>query len=231
MQYEERDISMSNSVKCQSLFSFNGVLFKKLLSEYQYPWEILPRLKAVIEALVREGIEGYTLYSDGILIGRGVHIDKSAHIDAPCIIGEGTEIRHCAYLRGSLLIGRGCVIGNSCEVKNSIIMDGAQVPHYNYVGDSVLGERAHLGAGAICSNLRSDKREVTVRCGLERIETGLRKLGAIIGDNAEIGCGTVLCPGTIIGKNTALYPLTMARGYYPDDSIVKQDGTVIERRA
>ena len=222
---------MSNSVKCQDLFSFNSNLFKELLSLYEYPWEIFPHLKGAIEALIRNGIDGYSLYSDGILIGSRVHIDKSAHIDAPCIIGEGTDIRHGAYLRGSVIIGRGCVIGNSSEVKNSIIMDGAQVPHYNYVGDSVLGERAHLGAGAICSNLRSDKREVTVRCGGERIETGLRKLGAIIGDNAEIGCGTVLCPGTIIGKNTALYPLTMARGYYPADSIVKQDGTVIERRA
>lgn len=222
---------MSNSVKCKSLFSFNSDLFKWLLSLYEYPWEILPHLKGAIEALIRNGIDGYSLYSDGILIGSGIHIDKSAHIDAPCIIGEGTEIRHGAYLRGSVIIGRGCVIGNSSEVKNSIIMDGAQVPHYNYVGDSVLGERAHLGAGAICSNLRSDKREVTVRCGLERIETGLRKLGAIIGDNAEIGCGTVLCPGTVIGMGTSVYPLTLARGYYPADSIVKQDGTVIERRA
>lgn len=222
---------MSNGVKCQSLFSFNSDLFRKLLSGYIYPWEALPHLKSTIEAMISEGIDGYSLYSEGILVGRGASIDKSAHIDAPAIIGDGTEIRHGAYLRGSVIIGRGCVIGNSSEVKNSIIMDGAQVPHYNYVGDSVLGERAHLGAGAICSNLRSDKGNVSVRCNGESINTGLGKLGAIIGDNVEIGCGAVLCPGTIIGKNTALYPLTMARGYYPADSIVKSDGTVIERRA
>lgn len=221
---------MSNSVKCQSLFSFNSDLFRELFSGYIYPWEVLPHLKATIEAMVSEGIDGYSLYSEGILVGRGASIDKSAHIDAPAIIGDGTEIRHGAYLRGSVIIGRGCVIGNSSEVKNSIIMDGAQVPHYNYVGDSVLGERAHLGAGAICSNLRSDKREVTVRCGEDGIKTGLRKLGAIIGDSAEIGCGTVLCPGTVIGKRTTVYPLTLARRCYPADSIVKQDGTVIRKR-
>ena len=221
---------MSNGAKCQSLFSFNGDLFQKLLSEYTYPWEILPRLKSLIESLVQGGIDGYSLYADGILIGRGVRIDKSAHIEAPAIIGNSTEIRHGAYLRGSVIIGRGCVIGNSSEVKNSIIMDGAQVPHYNYVGDSVLGERSHLGAGAICSNLRSDKREVTVRCGEDGIKTGLRKLGAIVGDNAEIGCGAVLCPGTVIGKRTTVYPLTLARRCYPADSIVKQDGTVIRKR-
>ena len=221
---------MSNGAKCQSLFSLNSDLFQKLLSEYTYPWGILPHLKALIESLVQSGIDGYSLYADGILVGCGVRIDKSAHIEAPAIIGDSTEIRHGAYLRGSVIIGCGCVIGNCSEVKNSIIMDRAQVPHFNYVGDSILGEGAHLGAGAICSNLRSDKREVTVRCGEDGIKTGLRKLGAIVGDNAEIGCGAVLCPGTVIGKDTTIYPLTMVRGCYPSASIVKQDGTVIKKR-
>lgn len=220
---------MSNGVKCQSLFSFSNDIFKSLLKEYTYPWEAFPHLKSTLVSLLREGVEGYSLYADGVLIGRGVSIDNSARIDAPAIIGDGTEIRHGAYLRGSVIIGRGCVIGNSCEAKNSIIMDGAQVPHFNYVGDSILGERAHLGAGAICSNLRSDKARVTVRGSDESIDTGLRKLGAIIGDDSEIGCGAVLCPGTVIGKSTTVYPLTLARGYYPANSIVKQDGTVIRK--
>lgn len=221
---------MSNSLKCQFLFSFNDKIMKDIFAEYEYPWEIVPHIRKITEDLIHKGLDGYTLLSDGVLVGKNVSISQTAHIDAPCIIGDGTEIRHGAYIRGSVIIGRGGVIGNSSEIKNSIIMDNAQLPHYNYVGDSVLGEGAHLGAGAICSNLRSDKVSVKIRFGGHVIDTGMRKLGAIIGDHVEIGCGAVLCPGTVIGKNSTVYPLTLARGSYPADSIIKSDGTVIPRR-
>ena len=221
---------MNNTVKCQSLFAFKSDLFKSILSDYEYPWDILPHLKNIIYELIERGIAGYTLLCDGVLIGSDVNICKSVYIDAPAIIGHGTSLRHGAYLRGGTLIGSGCVIGNSSEIKNSILMDHVQVPHYNYVGDSILGEGVHLGAGAICSNLRSDKGDVGIKCDERCIDTGIRKLGAIVGDYAEIGCGAVLCPGTVIGKCTTVYPLTLARGVYPHDSLVKQDNTVIQRR-
>ena len=220
---------MSNSLKCQFLFSFNNDIIRNILAEYEYPWEIVPHIKEITETLIREGVDGYTLLSDGVLVGNNVSVSKTAHIDAPCIIGDDTEIRHGAYIRGSVIIGKGCVIGNSSEIKNSIIMDNAQIPHYNYVGDSVLGEGAHLGAGAICSNLRTDKGSVKIRHGGHVIDTGMRKLGAIIGDHVEVGCGSVLCPGTVVGRNTWVYPLTTLRGCYPADSIVKTDGRIVKR--
>ena len=220
---------MSNSLKCQFLFSFNDKIMKDIFAEYEYPWEIVPHIKELAEAQIRKGIDGYTLLSDGVLVGKDVHISPSAHIDPPCIIGDDTEIRHGAYIRGSVIIGRGCVIGNSSEIKNSIIMDKSQIPHYNYVGDCVLGEGAHLGAGAICSNLRSDKGSVKIHHDGHVIDTGMRKLGAIIGDHVEIGCGSVLCPGTVVGKNTWVYPLTALRGSYPADCIIKSDGSIVRR--
>ena len=221
---------MSNSAKCQFLFSFNNDIIKYIFAGYDHPWQIVPDIKSITEKLISKGLDGYTLISDGVLIGKNVTISPTSHIDAPCIIGDNTEVRHGAYIRGSVIIGNGCVIGNSSEIKNSIIMDNAQLPHYNYVGDSVLGESAHLGAGAICSNLRTDKGSVKIHHDGHVIDTGMRKLGAIIGDHVEIGCGAVLCPGTVIGKNSTVYPLTLARGSYPSDSIIKSDGTVIPRR-
>ena len=220
---------MNNDLKCQSLFAFNSILIKKIFSLYQYPWEILPHLKQIIEEVIKEGLDGYTHLAENILVGKGAKIDKNAHIDGPCIIGKGAEIRHGAYIRGSVILGDGCVIGNSSEVKNSIMMKRAQAPHFNYVGDSILGERAHLGAGSICSNLRSDGKNVKIRLENTSLDTGLRKFGAILGDGAEIGCGAVLCPGTVIGKNTTVYPLAMTRGFYPCDSIVKHNGIMVKK--
>ena len=216
---------MSNKLKCQSLFSFKSGLFKSIFDKYEYPWEIIPYIKTLSEL----EIEGYTEIKNGVFAGDGVVIDESARVDGPAIIGAGTEIRHGAYIRGAVIIGSGCVIGNSSELKNCIIMDRCQIPHFNYVGDSVLGNGVHLGAGAICSNLRSDKSSVTVVVEGKKIDTGLRKLGAILGDGVEIGCGTVLCPGAVIGKNTSVYPLTLIRGTYPCASIVKNDGTVASK--
>ena len=221
---------MINAIKCQSLFSFNSAYFKNLFSEYEYPWQILPDLKRILIRIINQGIEGYELISDGILVGKDVSIDKSAHIDGPTIIGHGCAVRHGAYIRGSVILGDGCVVGNSSEIKNSILMDRAQAPHFNYVGDSILGEGAHLGAGAICSNLRSDKGLVKIKVADGYIDTGLKKLGAILGDYTEIGCGAVLCPSTIIGKSSTVYPLTMTRGIYPSGCIVKQDNTVIYKK-
>ena len=223
-------ILMNNAIKCQDLFAFKSSLLTKVFNDVIYPWEILPRLKAIIKGVVEAGIDGYERLGDGILIGRGARIASSAKIEGPTIIGAGCEVRHCAYLRGGVLLGDGCVVGNSSEVKNSVLMDGAQAPHFNYVGDSVLGEGAHLGAGAVCSNLRSDGKAVTIHAEDGAVQTGLRKLGAILGDYAEIGCGSVLCPGTVIGKGTAVYPLTVTRGTYPSDSIVKDTRTVTKKR-
>ena len=220
---------MNNLIKCKDLFSFEGGFFQKLFSDYEYPWQILPHIRSIIEVAIREGLEGYSPLSDNVLVGEGVRIDKSASICGPCIIGHRTEVRHGAYIRGAVIIGDDCVIGNSSEIKNSIIMDKAQVPHFNYVGDSILGHRAHLGAGAICSNLRSDKQEVMIRESDRVISTGLKKLGAIIGDGVEVGCGAVLCPGTVICRRSCVYPLTMTRGVYPEDSIIKGDGSVVAR--
>lgn len=221
---------MNEHLSCKALFSASSELFRAILEEYEYPWEILPHIKRITEEIINRGLDGYRLISDGIIAGRDVYIDERAHIEGPCIIGHGSEVRHGAFIRGSVIIGNRCVIGNSSEIKNSIIMNGAQVPHFNYVGDSILGEKSHLGAGAICSNLRSDGKAVLIRCGEERIDSHLRKLGAILGDKVEVGCGAVLCPGTVIGRNTVVYPLTLARGFYPPDSLVKSDGKVAKKR-
>lgn len=220
---------MNNSLKCQSLFAICGVLFKELFRDADYPWEVLSTLRQRITTLIDSGSKGYTLLYRGVLVGQDVRIADTARIEGPCIIGDGCEIRHGAYIRGSVILGQGCVVGNSSEIKNSILFDTAQIPHFNYVGDSVLGRGAHLGAGAICSNLRSDKKTVVIKGENLRVETGLRKLGAILGDGVEIGCGAVLCPGTVIGKNTSVYPLTLARGIYPGNSIVKNTNIVVSK--
>lgn len=220
---------MNNALKCQQLFTCESVLFKEVFALFEYPWQILPHLKDIIYTVIESGLEGYEQLSDGVLVGKGARIAPSARIEAPAIIGRGCEIRHCAYVRGSVLIGDGCVVGNSTEVKNSVMMDGAQAPHFNYVGDSILGKRAHLGAGAVCSNLRSDGKTVSIRTPDGTIETGMRKLGAILADHVEVGCGAVLCPGTIIGKSTFVYPLTVTRGFYPHESIVKDTTRVVPK--
>ena len=218
---------MNNSLKCKSLFSFNQDFIENIFSRYKYPWQVIRDLGSIIEEIIAKGLDGYRRMCDGILIGENVQIADSAHIDGPCIIGHSTVIRHGAYVRGSVILGEGSTLGNSSEIKNSIMMKRSQAPHFNYVGDSILGEHAHLGAGAICSNLRSDGQDVRIKIGEEAIKTGMRKLGAILGDGVEIGCGAVLCPGTVIGKNTTVYPLTMTRGYYPNNRIVKQNNSVI----
>lgn len=184
-------------------------------------------IKEYTARLVSSGIEGYTLIGDGILVGADVQICDGVTLTGPCIIGSGTVLRPGAYIRGSVIIGEGCVIGNSTELKNSIIMDSAHLPHYNYVGDSVIGYRAHLGAGAICSNLKGDGCEVVIHADKD-YPTGLRKVGAFVGDFCEVGCSSVLNPGTVIGRGTRVYPLTALRGVYPAECIVKGTDNVVK---
>ncbi len=219
---------MYNRLKCQSLFTYSDFLLKGIFDAVSFPWEILPMIKSVIEAAIDSGLKGFTLLKSGVLVGKDVKIADTAAINGPTIISDGCELRHGAYIRGSVILGKGCVVGNSSEIKNSILLDGTQAPHFNYIGDSILGKGTHLGAGAICSNLRSDKERVVIKGDNFSIDTGLRKLGAILGDGAEIGCGAVLCPGTVVGKNSMVYPLTMAHGIYPESSIIK-NGIVVSK--
>ena len=219
---------MNKLVKTCDLYECNVPYLKDLFDSCEYPWQMLPKIKELILSLIETGIEDFTELKPGVLIGKDVKIAHTATIEAPAIIGHGTEIRPGAYIRGSVITGSGCVMGNSSEFKNCIILDKAQIPHYNYVGDSVLGNRAHMGAGSICSNLKSDGKAVVIHAD-ESIETGLRKIGGILADGADIGCGCVVNPGTVIGKNTSAYPLTPLRGVYPANSIIKATDKIVLR--
>ncbi len=217
-----------NNVKTSYLFDCRVDYLKDLIEKCEYPWEILPKIKKYISGLFERGITGFNEISEGVLVGKNVKIHPSAVIEAPAIIGHNTEIRPNAYLRGNVITGEGCVIGNSTELKNCVLLNNVQVPHYNYVGDSVLGNKAHLGAGAICSNLKSDGKDVVIHAG-EDIKTGLRKIGGILADGADVGCGCVINPGTVIGKNTSVYPLTSVRGVIDHDCIVKSMSDIVKR--
>ena len=219
---------MNKTVETKKLFDCKTPYLTDLFEKYEYPWQMLPEIKNYINELIKKGIDGYEEISDGVLVGKNVKIYPTAVIEAPAIIGEGTEIRPGAFIRGSVITGANCVIGNSTELKNCVMLDKVQVPHYNYVGDSVLGNHAHMGAGSICSNLKSDGKPVVIH-GDEDYETGLRKIGGILADGADVGCGSVINPGTVIGKNTSVYPLTSLRGVYPANCIVKDAKTVVER--
>ena len=220
---------MNKYVTNNKLFECKIPYLKALFEQYTYPWEILPDIKSYILKLIENGLEGFTEISEGVYVGKNVKIYPTAVIEAPAIIGDGTEIRPGAFIRGAVITGEKCVIGNSSELKNCILLDKVQVPHYNYVGDSILGNGAHMGAGSICSNLKSDGKNVVIR-GDEQYETNLRKIGAILADGADVGCGCVLNPGTILGKNTSVYPLNALRGVFPADCIVKSQDNVVERR-
>ena len=213
------------------LYDFGHTLAGEYLSRYTYPWEALKGIKDFILALGETLDKGeYTEISPSVWVHKTAKISPTAYLGAPCIIGAGTEVRHCAFIRGSALVGENCVVGNSVELKNVILFDNVQTPHYNYVGDSVLGYRSHMGAGSITSNVKSDKTLVKVTVGGERIDTGLKKFGAMLGDFVEVGCGSVLNPGTVIGKNTNIYPLSSVRGTVPANSIYKKAGEVAEKR-
>ncbi len=220
---------LNKQVKTTELFECQTPYLKELFDEAEYPWEMLPKIKEYIKTLIAEGLEGFTEISEGVWVGRDVKIYPTVTIEAPAIIGHGTEIRPGAFIRGSVITGENCVIGNSSELKNCVLLNKVQVPHYNYVGDSVLGNYAHMGAGSICSNLKSDGKAVVIH-GDEDYVTGLRKIGAILGDHADIGCGCVLNPGTVIGKNTSVYPLNALRGVFSEGCIVKSMDNIVKRR-
>ena len=214
-------------VTCNTLFKAYPWYLEKLFGKALYPWEILPIINGYISEIYRDCIEnGFVEYTDGVLIGKNVSIAPSATILAPAIIGDETEIRPGAYIRGNVITGKRCVIGNSSEVKNTVILDNAQIPHFNYAGDSVIGNFAHLGAGSVCSNLKGDKSLVTVKTE-PPINTGLKKFGAILADGADVGCGCVLNPGTVVCSNTRIYPLTSVRGVIPANSIMKAAGVIV----
>ncbi|MBR5152458.1 MAG: UDP-N-acetylglucosamine pyrophosphorylase [Clostridia bacterium] len=221
-------MALSKLVKTKDLYECQTPYLTELFDGAEYPWEMLPKIKEHIAKLLESGIPGFTLLKEGVLVGENVTIAPTATIEAPAIIGSGTEIRPGAYLRGNVICGENCVLGNSSEFKNCVLLNKVQAPHYNYVGDSVLGNFAHMGAGSICSNLKSDNKAVVIH-GDEEYETGLRKIGGILADHADVGCGCVVNPGTVIGKNTSIYPLTALRGVYPADSIVKDAKTVVKR--
>lgn len=218
-------------IKINNLFSLENTKAAELLKNYEYPYEVLPHIKDfIIEYSKTLDMNLYDDLGDGIFAAKSAKIAPTASITGPCFIGENTEVRHCAFIRGSAFIGDNCVVGNSSEIKNVIIFNNVQVPHYNYVGDSILGYHAHLGAGAITSNIKSDRKNINIKVGDTVIETGLRKIGAFLGDYAEIGCGAVLNPGTIVGKRTLVYPLSLLRGYIKNDSIYKNAGEVVDRK-
>ena len=202
-----------------------------LLSRYTYPWEALDGLSDFIRGLGRTLPDSEYLKLDGdIYISKSASVAKNAYIGGPCIICEGAEIRHCAFIRGSAIVGAGAVVGNSVELKNCILFDGVQVPHFNYVGDSVLGYKSHMGAGAVTSNVKSDKTPVSVNIYGERLESGRKKFGAMLGDFVEVGCNSVLNPGTVIGSHSNVYPLSSVRGYVPKNSIYKAKDNIIEKQ-
>jgi NDP-sugar pyrophosphorylase family protein len=221
-------IQLNKKVKTKDLFDCQTPYLVELFEECEYPWEMLPKIKGYIAKLIENGLEGFTEIADGVWVGENVKIHPSAVIEAPAIIGHNTEIRPSAFLRGNVITGSNCVLGNSSELKNCVLLNTVQVPHYNYVGDSVLGNFAHMGAGSICSNLKSDGKPVVIH-GDTEIETGIRKIGGILGDKADIGCGCVINPGTVIGKGTSVYPLTSLRGVLPEGCIVKSLSDIVIR--
>ena len=217
-------------MKDGELFSFEHTIARELCEAVEYPFEIPELMKEVILRIGRRLDKAkFDHVGHSVWIAKSARVAPSATVIGPTIIDELAEVRPSAYIRGGVIVGKGAVIGNSSEVKSSLLFDGVQLPHFNYVGDSVLGWRAHLGAGAIISNLKSDKSSVSMCFGSEKTDTYRRKCGAAVGDLAEVGCNAVLCPGAVIGKRATVYPLSRVRGYLPDDSILKGDGTIVKR--
>ena len=215
--------------KTVDLFDLSHTAAGEYLSGYEYPWQALKGIKELIVTLGAGLGEDYREISPQVWVHETAVIAPTAYLGAPCIIGAGTEVRHCAFIRGSALVGENCVVGNSVELKNVILFDNVQVPHYNYVGDSILGYKAHMGAGSVTSNVKSDKTLVVVKNGDEKMETGLKKFGAMVGDFVEVGCNSVLNPGTVVGRNSNIYPLSSVRGTVPEGSIYKATGVIVSK--
>ena len=219
------------NLKIKDLYDLSHTKAASYLEGFEYPWEALSGISDMILALgATLSLDEYDHPEETVWIAKDAKVYPNANIYGPCIIGHGTEVRPGAFIRGSALVGDGCVVGNSTELKNVILFDTVQVPHYNYVGDSILGYKSHMGAGSITSNVKSDKSLVVIKNGDEKLETGRKKVGAMLGDRVEVGCNSVLNPGTIIGRNSIVYPTSCARGVIPANSIYKNNGTIVEKR-
>ncbi len=220
---------MLEMFNAKNYFDYSKTLAAPLFDGIEYPWEVLPRLESFILALgPMLPADEFEQVSDNVWISRSAVVAPTASITGPCIVDSGAQIRHCAFIRGNVIVGKGTVVGNSCEVKNSLLFDEVEAPHFNYVGDSILGYKSHLGAGAITSNIKNDKKNVEIHFPLGSIKTEMRKLGAIVGDGVQVGCNCVLNPGTVIGKETRIYPLNSIRGWVDEKSIYKHEGKIVE---
>ena len=218
------------NIKINDLFDLDKTIAKDIFEDAEYPWEVLSKIKEYILKLGKTlSLEEYDHPKEDVWISKTAKVFSSAYIGGPRIIDSEAEVRHCAFIRGSAIVGKKCVVGNSTELKNVILFDNVQVPHYNYIGDSILGYKSHMGAGSITSNVKSDKSLVKIKSLREEIETGIKKVGAFVGDNVEVGCNSVLCPGTVIGRNTNIYPLSRVRGVVPENHIYKNENEVVEK--
>jgi NDP-sugar pyrophosphorylase family protein len=214
----------------KELYNLDETIAKDIFEGVTYPWEVLPKIGAFIVELGKKlPKDEYELAWENVWIAKSAKVAPTAYINGPAIIGKDAEVRHCAFIRGNAIVGEGAVVGNSTELKNVILFNKVQVPHYNYVGDSILGYKAHMGAGSITSNVKSDKTLTTIKTPEGVIETGMKKVGAMLGDEVEVGCGSVLNPGTVVGRHTNIYPLSMVREFVPANSIYKKRGEVVEK--
>lgn len=214
----------------QELYTLDETIAKSIFDGVTYPWEVLPKISAfILELGATLSGDDYEKRGENVWIAKSAKVAPTAFINGPAIIGKGAEVRHCAFIRGNAIVGEGAVVGNSTELKNVILFNKVQVPHYNYVGDSILGYKSHMGAGSITSNVKSDKKLVVVKSPEGNIETGMKKFGAMLGDEVEVGCGSVLNPGTVVGAHTNIYPLSSVRGFVPGKSIYKKQGEVVEK--
>lgn len=217
-------------ITVKELYTLDETIAKDLFEGVTYPWEVLPKISAFILKLgATLSADEYEKVGDDVWIARSANVFPSAYIHGPAIIGKNAEVRHCAFIRGNAIVGEGAVVGNSTELKNVVLFNKVQVPHYNYVGNSILGYKAHMGAGSITSNVKSDKKLVVVKTPEGNIETGIKKFGAMLGDEVEVGCGSVLNPGTVVGAHSNIYPLSSVRGVVPAGSIYKKQGEVVEK--
>ena len=218
-------------MKINELFDLDKTIASEVFEGCEYPWQVLSKIKEFTLALGKKlDKEKFDEISPDVWVCKSAKVAPTAFIAPPCIIDEGAEVRHCAFIRGGVIVGKNSVVGNSTEMKNAIIFDNVQIPHFNYVGDSILGYKSHLGAGAVTSNVKSDKTLVSIKNGDEKIETGLKKFGAMVGDFTEVGCNSVLCPGSVIGRNCTVYPLSRVRGYLKENSIFKAEGNIVTKK-
>lgn len=219
------------AAKISNLYNLEETIAGKLFEGAEYPWEVLPKISAFIMELGNTlSSEEYEKRGENVWVAKRAKVAPTAYINGPAIIGKDAEVRHCAFIRGNAIVGEGAVVGNSTELKNVVLFNKVQVPHYNYVGDSILGYRAHMGAGSITSNVKSDKTLVVVKDAEEQIATGLKKFGAMLGDCVEVGCNSVLNPGTVVGRNSQIYPTSCVRGVIHENSIYKKQGEIVEKQ-